>query len=45
MTVYEMAKRYYPRLWNEARILALEQAGRLTKEEADDILGRAQAKE
>lgn len=43
MTVYEMAKQYYPRLWNEARILALEQAGRLTKEETDEILGRTQS--
>lgn len=40
MTVFEMAKQYYPRLWPENRILALEQAEKLTKEEADEILGR-----
>lgn len=39
MTVYEMAKMYYPRMWDEARIRALVEAGRLTEEEAADILG------
>lgn len=41
-TIYEMAKRYYnhkPRLWDESRIEALVAAGRLTREEADEIMG------
>lgn len=37
MTVYEMAQRYYPRLWDEARIDQLVQAGRLTEQEAEEI--------
>lgn len=39
MTVCEMAKQYYPRLWNEDRIRALVEAGRLTQEEAEEIVG------
>ena len=39
MSVYEMAKMYYPRLWDEARIRALMEAGKLTEEEAEAILG------
>lgn len=38
MTVYEMAKMYYPRLWDESRIRALVQAGRLTESKAQEIL-------
>lgn len=38
MNVFEMAKRYYPRLWDESRILALVQAGRLTESEGQEIL-------
>ncbi len=37
MTVYEMAKRYYPRLWDDARIDALVEVGKLTPEEAAQI--------
>lgn len=33
MTVYEMAKKYYPRLWDINRINALYEAGKLTEEE------------
>lgn len=33
MSVYEMAKAYYPRLWDTARLEALVAAGRLTREE------------
>ena len=40
MSVYEMAKMYYPRLWNEERIRALVEAGRLTQKEANEILKR-----
>ena len=37
MSVYEMAQKYYPRLWDKQRIDALVEAGRLTKEEAEEI--------
>ncbi|MEQ2444988.1 XkdX family protein [Pseudoflavonifractor intestinihominis] len=37
MTVLEMAKQYYPRLWSRARIEALVAAGRLTREEAEQV--------
>ena len=33
MTVFEMAERYYPRLWSMARLEVLVKAGRLTEEE------------
>lgn len=38
MTVYEMAKKYYPRLWSKDRIDALYKAGKLTEEEYNDII-------
>ena len=38
MTVFEMAKKYYPRLWNKNRIDALHDAGKLTDEEYTEIL-------
>jgi len=38
VSVFELAKRYYPRLWDKARIEALVQAGRITQEEADEIM-------
>lgn len=37
MTVYELAAKYYPRLWDDSRIDQLVQAGRLTAEEAEEI--------
>lgn len=37
MTVYEMAEKYYPRLWSKSRIDALVDAGKLTKAEAKKI--------
>lgn len=33
MSVYEMARQYYPRLWDKPRLEALVKAGRLTEEE------------
>ena len=33
MTVFEMAKLYYPRLWDKSRLEALVRAGRLTQAE------------
>ena len=38
MTVFEMAKKYYPRLWNKNRIDALYDAGKLTDEEYAELL-------
>ena len=40
MSVYEMAKLYYPRLWDKARLEALVAAGRLTEAEIDEIITR-----
>ena len=45
MTVYELAKKYYPRLWNKERIDALYQAGKLTEEEYHSIVGETEVSE
>ena len=37
MTVYEMAKTYYPRLWSIDRLRALLDAGKLTQAEYDEL--------
>ncbi len=37
MTVYEMAQKYYPRLWDRERLEALLAAGRLSQEEFDQL--------
>lgn len=37
MTAFEMAKKYYPRLWDARRIEVLVTAGRLTEAEAEEI--------
>lgn len=37
MSVYDLAQKYYPRLWDDARIDALVQAGRLTQAEAEQL--------
>lgn len=39
MTVYEMAQKYYPRLWDKERLAALLAAGRLSQEEFDQLVG------
>lgn len=39
MSVYEMAKQYYPRLWNEKRLAALLAAGKLSEEEYRTLVG------
>ena len=39
MSVFEMARQYYPRLWDRARLEALVKAGRLTEEEFREIVG------
>ena len=38
MSVYELARKYYPRLWDRARLEALVAAGRLSKEELEEIV-------
>lgn len=42
MSVYELAKKYYPRLWDRLRLEALVAAGRLTREEFAEIVGEAE---
>ncbi len=39
MSVYEMALKYYPRLWDKDRLRALVKAGRLTEKEYETITG------
>ena len=38
MTAYELAKKYYPLLWDERRIEALFRAGKITEEEYKEII-------
>lgn len=40
MSVYELAQKYYPRLWDRERLEALLAAGRLSQEEFDQLVGR-----
>lgn len=42
MSVYELARKYYPRLWDDARIDALIRAGRLTQAEGEQLRREAQ---
>lgn len=42
MSVLELAKKYYPRLWSKERIQALVKAGKLTEAEAAQILGNGE---
>ena len=37
MTVFEMAKKYYPQLWDDNRLRMLVSAGRLTAEQYTEI--------
>ena len=39
MTVYELAQKYYPRLWDRERLEALLAAGRLSQAEFDHLVG------
>lgn len=43
MSVLELAKKYYPRLWNKERIQALVKAGKLTEAEAGEVLREEEA--
>ena len=38
MNAFEMAKKYYPRLWDKERIDALYNAGKLTEKEYNLII-------
>ena len=38
MSVYELAQKYYPRLWDRERLAALLEAGRLSQEEYDSLV-------
>lgn len=42
MSVYELAKKYYPRLWDKSRLEALLAAGKLTQEEFDSLVSPAE---
>ena len=37
-TVFELAKQYFPKLWDKDRIDALYEAGKLTEEEYKEIV-------
>lgn len=37
MSVVELARKYYPRLWDKSRLEALAAAGRLTEAEVREI--------
>lgn len=39
MTPFEMAQKYYPRLWDKQRLAALVAAGKLTPEEFETLTG------
>lgn len=41
MTAFELAKKYYPLLWSAERIRALIAAGKLTEEEAEQVMNPA----
>lgn len=38
MSVFELAKKYYPVYWDESRLEALKAAGKLTAEQVEEIV-------
>ena len=40
MNVFELAQKYYPRLWSRERLETLVQAGRLTEEQVRELTGK-----
>ncbi|NCE63745.1 XkdX family protein [Pseudoflavonifractor sp. 524-17] len=42
-TAYDLAKKYYPKLWDKSRLEALVAAGRLTEEEVEEIINAKEA--
>jgi hypothetical protein len=45
MSVFELARKYYPRLWDEKRLRALLDAGKLTAEEYQQLTGEVSSAE
>jgi hypothetical protein len=43
MSVFELARKYHPRLWDEKRLQALRDAGKLTAEEYQQLTGEDSA--
>lgn len=43
MTAYELAKKYYPKLWNKERLVALVKANKLTEEQYEELTGEVYA--
>lgn len=43
MTVFELAKKYYPKLWSLARLDALKEAGRLSQAEYEELVREGEA--
>ncbi len=41
MTILELAKRYYPRLWDDQRLELLVAAGQLTQAQVENVRGEA----
>lgn len=39
MSAYELAKKYYPTLWDKDRLIKLVKVGKLTAEEYKEITG------
>ena len=39
MSIYEMAKKYYPKMWSKERLMALVEAGKLTLTQYYEIVG------
>ena len=39
MSVFELAKKYYPKLWDEKRLVTLVAAGKLTEEQYIELIG------
>ena len=37
MTILDLAKRYYPRLWDDRRLDMLVGAGQLTQQEVEEV--------
>ena len=42
MSVYQLAQKYYPRLWDKSRLEALLAAEKLTQEEYDSLVAPAE---
>lgn len=39
MSIYDMAKKYYPKLWGKHRLQMLVNVGKLTAAEYEEIVG------